>query len=184
MKYTGINALEQKECKESGNMRDFLAQIRRGLNANLYYLSLFSALAIPDICGAMSSENGETNREKYAAWFDKYVAPKYKGFLNGDDCYYFRCSLLHQGSSHHKKSSYERVIFVEPRATSNVFHCNIIEDALNIDVGIFCCDLVGAAEKWLDENENTDLYRKNYDRFMRRYPDGLRPYIVGVPVIS
>jgi len=165
-------------------MRDFLAQIKRGLDQNLYFLSLFSALAIPDICGAMGSENGEASAEKYKAWFDKYVSPKYNNFINGEDCYYFRCSLLHQGSSQHKKSNYKRVLFVEPTATTNIFHNNIMNDALNIDVRIFCDDLISGAGKWLKENENTDLYKKNYDKFMRRYPDGLPPYIVGVPVIS
>ena len=46
-------------------MRDFLAQIKMGLDQNLYFLSLFSALAIPDICGAIGSENGEASAEKY-----------------------------------------------------------------------------------------------------------------------
>ena len=165
-------------------MRDLLIQIKNGLGANLYLLSLFSALAIPDLCGAMDSKNGEAKPEKYKAWFDKYVAPKYNGFLNGNDCYYFRCSLLHQGSSQHPKSNYKRVLFVEPSATTNVFHNNIMEDALNIDVRIFCNDIISGAEAWLDENEETELYKKNYDKFMRRYPNGLSPYIVGVPVIS
>ena len=124
-------------------MRDFLTQIKNGLDANLYLLSLFSALAIPDLCGAMSSENGEAGKKKYKAWFDKYVAPKYNGFLSGEDCYFFRCSLLHQGSSQHPKSNYKRVLFVEPSATTNVFHNNIMNDALNIDVRIFFNDIIG-----------------------------------------
>jgi len=165
-------------------MRDFLTQIKNGLDANLYLLSLFSALAIPDLCGAMSSENGEASNEKYKAWFDKYVAQKYNGFLSGNDCYFFRCSLLHQGSSQHPNNTYKRVLFVEPSATTNVFHNNIMNDALNIDVRIFCNDLISGAEEWLNENEETELYKKNYDKFMRRYPNGLSPYIVGVPVIS
>jgi len=165
-------------------MRDFLRQIEIGLDANLYLLSLFSALVIPDLYGAMSSENGEASAEKYKVWFDKYVAPKCKGFLSGEDCYYFRCSLLHQGSSQHPRSNYKRVLFVEPSATTNVFHNNIMNDALNIDVRIFCKDIISGAEVWIIENEETGLYKKNYDKFMRRYPNGLRPYIVGVPVIS
>lgn len=165
-------------------MKDFLNQIGKGLETDLYLLSLFSALAIPDICGAMSSEDGEANKEKYKEWFDKYVAPKYNNFLSGEDCYYFRCSLLHQGSSQHNKSNYKRVLFIEPSTTTNIFHNNIMNDALNIDVKIFCNDLIAGAGKWLEENENTDLYKKNYDKFMRRYPNGLPPYIVGVPVIS
>jgi len=92
---------ENGEVTEQGwvrwEMRDVLAQLRESLDANLYYLSLFVALSIPDICGAIDSENGEASGKKYAQWFDRYVAPKYHGFLVGEDCYRFRCSLLHQG---------------------------------------------------------------------------------------
>jgi len=165
-------------------MKDFLLQIKKGLDENLYLLSLFSALAIPDICGAMSSENGDAHFEKYTAWFDKYITPKYNGFLSGKDCYLFRCSLLHQGSSQHPGSNYKRVLFIEPSATTLIAHNNILNDALNIDVKIFCNDIVLSAEEWLKENQETELYKKNYDKFMRRYPNGLSPYIVGVPVIS
>lgn len=165
-------------------MKDFLAQIKKGLDENLYFLSLFSTLAIPDLCGAMGSENGEARPGKYKTWFNKYVAFKYNGSLSGDDCYFFRCSLLHQGSSQHPKNTYKRVLFIEPSATKPILHNNIMNDALNIDVRIFCIDIVTGAEKWLSENEKTKLYKKNYDKFMRRYPNGLSPYIDGLPVIS
>ncbi len=159
-------------------------QIKKGLETNLYFLSLFPTLVIPDICGALESENGEASPEKYKSWFNKYVARKYNGFLDGEDCYFFRCSLLHQGSSQHPKSTYSRVIFVEPSATKSILHNNVLNDALNIDVRIFCNDLIAGAEKWLEENENTNLYKKNYNKFMRRYPNGLLPYIEGISVIS
>jgi len=165
-------------------MQNLLDQIQKGLEDDLYYLSLFAALAIPDICGAIDSENGEADFSKYKNWFDEYVAPKYSGSLVGEDCYRFRCSLLHQGSSQHPKSSYSRVLFVEPTATTNVFHNNIMNDALNIDVRIFCNDIIEGAKKWLQKVENTDLYKQNYNKFMKRYPNGLKPYIVGVPVIG
>jgi hypothetical protein len=166
-------------------MRDFLIQIKRALDENLYYLSLFSVLTIPDLCGALSSENGEASAEKYKTWFDKYVAAKYNGFLLGEDCYRFRCSMLHQGSSQLSRSRYERIIFVEPSGSNNIImHNNIINNALNIDVRIFCQSMIDSAEQWLAENERTELYENNYSKFMKRYPNGLTPYIVGVPVIS
>ena len=165
-------------------MQDLLNQIKKGLEVNLYYISLFAALSIPDICGAIDSRDGEANPERYKNWFDKYVAPKYGGFLSGDDCYKFRCSLLHQGSSQHPKSSYSRILFVEPTATTNIFHNNIMNDALNIDVRIFCNDIIEGAKEWLQKVENTSLYKTNYNKFMRRHPAGLKPYIVGVPVIG
>lgn len=165
-------------------MRNLLNQIQQGLEANLYYLSLFVALSMPDICGAIESENGEATGQKYENWFNKYVAPKYNDFLSGSDCYKFRCSLLHQGSSQHSKNKYSRVLFVEPSATTNVFHNNIMNDALNIDVRIFCQDIINGVNQWLQEVEDTELFKANYDKFMRRYPNGLKPYIVGVPVIG
>jgi len=169
-------------------VRDFLQQIRCALKANLYYLSLFAALAIPDICGAMGSKGGTATGAKYKEWFDRYVGPKYSGtehqWLSGADCYFFRCSLLHQGSSQHPESRYSRFIFVEPSATTHTLHCNVIQDALNIDVGIFCEDIIAGALCWLSEVEGSKRFERNYNRVMRRYPDGLAPFIRGVPVIS
>ena len=53
------------------NMRDMLEQIERGLETNLYYLSLFACLAISDICGAIDAEDGEASGPRYVAWYDK-----------------------------------------------------------------------------------------------------------------
>ena len=165
-------------------MRDFLEQIREALgNPRLYYLALFASLALPDICGAISSDNGQAHRKKYIEWYDKYMAHTCH-FLAGEDCWRFRCSLLHQGSTQHPKGSYARIVFVEPSATTSVLHCNVLNDALNIDVTVFCADMIQGVENWLQENENTQLYQKNHSKFVRRYPDGLLPYIAGVPVIG
>jgi hypothetical protein len=165
-------------------MRDLFDQIPRGLEANLHYLTLFATLAIPDICGAMQSDDGIATPQKYVGWFDEYVAHRYYGMLTGQDCYYFRCSLLHQGSSQHRRSTYERILFVEPTATTNVFHCNVVQGALNIDIRIFCMDMAAGGRVWLERVEHTDNYSRNYSRFMKRHPDGLSPYIVGVPVVA
>jgi hypothetical protein len=165
-------------------MRDLIVQIKEALqNPNLCYISLFASLTIPDICGAMSSDNGEASKQKYIDWYNRYVANACH-FFTGEDCYNFRCSFLHQGSTQHPKSNYTRIIFVEPSATTNIFHCNILNDALNFDIRIFCSDMIHGAEKWLKEYENTPLYQENYNKFVRRYPDGLKPYIGGLSVIS
>ena len=165
-------------------MRDFLNQIRQALATNLYYVALFASLTVPDICGALGSANGKSTKPKYATWFDTYVAPKYSGNLTGNDCYYYRCSALHQGSSQNPRSTYSRILFVEPSATTNIFHNNILNNALNIDVRIFCNDIISGALTWLQQNQNSQNYIQNCCKFMKRYPNGLAPYLVGVPVIS
>lgn len=164
-------------------MKDILDQIRAASDSGLYYVALFAALMVPDICGALESSDGQASRPKYIAWFDRHVAPKYR-FLKGQDAYYFRCSMLHQGATQHPQSSFKRILFIEPGATTNIWHDNILNDALNIDVQIFVQDLVDAALQWLPAAEKTPEFQAKRPRLVARQPQGLPPYITGVPVIA
>ncbi|MFD0768880.1 hypothetical protein ACFQZ1_08130 [Bacillus sp. CGMCC 1.60114] len=159
-------------------MEDLFNEIERGLDAGVYHLSLGIALCIPDICAALQSEDGKTSGRKYKEWYNNYVGNKL--MMSADDCYYFRCSFLHQGSTQHEKSNYKRIIFAEPGP--NVFHNNVINDALNIDVKIFCNDLITSARQWLKVVKNDENFIRNHANSFKRYPNGLPPYIGGVPV--
>lgn len=184
-------------------MRTLISQIESSLGSGTYYLSLFGALAIPDIAGALSSEDGEASGKKYVEWYEHWVRPRFaevvrasvpeqalpyikdiESPLTGDACYRFRCSLLHQGSSQHPKSPYTRIIFIEPGMTTNVIHYSQLNDALCIDLNLFCREVTSGVRLWLDAAEKTDLYERNYARFARRHVSGLSPYIGGVPVIG
>jgi hypothetical protein len=140
------------------------------------------ALAIPDLCAALAPD-GLTNGSRYEAWFDTHVAPTYGSFLTGKDAWGLRCSILHQGRTQPHQGSYSRVLFVEP-GHGFVMHRNVMDDALNLDVRLFCADLVTAARSWLGQVETTPTYQANYPAFLQRYANGLAPYIVGIPVLS
>jgi len=178
-------------------------QIEASLSSGLYFLSLYSALTIPDIAGALSSENGEASGAKYAAWFEQWVRPRFfetilssvplehRQFINpienpltGEACYRFRCSLLHQGSSQHPKSPFSRIMFIEPGSTTNVIHYGQMNDALCIDLNLFCREMIAGTRLWLKQAAQDANYIKNYEKFARRHAQGLEPYIVGVPVIG
>lgn len=186
-------------------MRTLIDQIESSLGSGAYYLSLFGALAVPDIAGALNSEDGEASGKKYVEWYEAWVRPRFaevvrasmpeharpyiKDFdienpLTGDACYRFRCSLLHQGSSQHPKSPYSRIIFVEPGSSTNVYHYGTLNDALCIDLNLFCREVTSGARLWLDAAEQTPQFKRNYERFARRHANGLAPYIVGVPVVG
>lgn len=166
-------------------MEELFRQIKLGLDNNLYLLSLSSALSIPDICAALDSIDGQTKKPQYVSWFNTNVSHKYNGFLTGEDCYYFRCSFLHQGSTQHTKSKYSRIIFLEPNNGKKiVLHNNIVNDALNIDLTIFCNDIIDSARKWIDQNKTTPNFQKNITNLIQRYSDGISPYIIGTPVIG
>lgn len=57
-------------------MEKLLKQIEWANCKGAYYLALYASLTLPDICGAMESDDGQATGNKYIAWFDKHVAPK------------------------------------------------------------------------------------------------------------
>ncbi|MCV3282724.1 hypothetical protein [Aeromonas veronii] len=184
-------------------MELLIKQLENSLESRNYYLSLFTALTLPDIAGAMDSDDGLASGAKYKSWYEKWVRPRFYEMLieslpveareymseienpfDGDACYLFRCSLLHQGRTVHPKNKYSRIFFVEPGATTSTFHYNTMNDALNIDLVSFCREIIAGAKMWLAEVKNTDKYKRNYENFVKRHDGGLSPFIVGVPVIG
>jgi hypothetical protein len=169
-------------------VNDLFDQVEDAVNHGLYYVALFGALALPDICGAMETSDGKATKTRYISWFDRYVAPKYTTrsttTLSGTDAYYFRCSMLHQGRTRHSSSTYSRILFLEPGQYQNGPHNNVMNDALNIDVSTFCADVVEGARSWLAAAEHSANFERNYPLFVQRYPGGLSPYISGPTVIG
>lgn len=164
-------------------MDEFLEQIEAAINANQFYLALFCCLALPDICGAISSADGVAVGGRYREWFDRYVSPRYEGNLDGSNCYAFRCAVLHQGRVEHKNLGYRRIIFVDPNTAHGVtMHNNVLNDALNIDARQFCIEIIQGVRQWLEENSENANFKKNYETFLKRRKGGLEAYITGVDV--
>ncbi|NUU58974.1 hypothetical protein [Paenibacillus agri] len=163
-------------------MEDMFNGIRKGLDAGVYQLALNMTLCIPDICAALESQDGKASGAKYQAWFDGNMAGKTK--LSGSDCYYFRCAFLHQGTTEHEKSRFKKILFIEPTAMSGVFHNNVIDGVLNIDLRIFCDLMITSASSWYSNIKDDPTFKINYEKSFRRYPEGLAPYIVGIPVYA
>lgn len=162
-------------------MEELLKEIEKGLEVGLYQTALSMTLCLPDICGALESENGRASGEKYKAWFNEYIEKTKIGRITADDCYYFRCSFLHQYTTEHNKSNYEKIIFLEPNDTISM-HNNVLEGALNIDINIFCISIIEAVIRWKSLKQETEEYIKNYDKTFKKHPNGISPYIVGIPV--
>src|SRR5258708_29341055 len=153
-------------------MDDIVAAIKQNLQTQNYYSALFLTLVIPSICGAIESDNGQDNREKYKDWYDRYIT---NSNLTGEDCYGLRCSLLHQGLTTPHKSSFSRVIFTIPNSQSNVFHENVFNDVLNLDIPLFCKNILSAVETWLEDMKDNENYNRNIQVTTKTHPNGLPP---------
>jgi len=163
---------------------DFLSKhIERALDAHLYYLAVICTLMLPDICSALESEDGQTQREKYKAWCDTWFLDSYPN-LTRDDLYSLRCGVVHQGKLGHQNMQYSRIVFTLPVSDKTSIHNNVVNDALNLDAVTFCRDMIDAVSRWYIQNKNGTWVKANLPRLIRLYPKGLPPYITGVPVIS
>lgn len=171
-------------------MEELIEQILEAAHSTLY---LLGGLALPDICGALEVSDGKATGERYIAWFDRWVAPKYvvgparQPSFSGEDCYYFRCSLLHQGTTQHPRSRLTQIAFLEP-GHGIVMHNNVMSTPdrtyLNLDVTQFCSDVASGARNWLQQVSGQQPFEENLRHVVRRHPDGLAPFIIGVPVTA
>jgi hypothetical protein len=164
-------------------MSTILGEIQKALDAGLHYLAVASALSLPDVCAALESPTGTTSGAQYKAWYDAWLAPLYPN-ITGDDIYSLRCGVVHQGRFGHPKMQYSRVLFTIPNASRNVFHNNILDDALNLDAPTFCKDIIASVMKWYEAKKTDPAVEVNLPRLLRLHPNGLPPYMVGMPLIA
>ena len=162
-------------------MDDLLQAIRRSLADANYFPALFLTVILPSVCAALESEDNQDSRDRYIAWYDRYCGGL---FLTGADCYYLRCALLHQATTQHRNAGFSRVLFTFLTQTGNVYHNNVLNDALNLDIPTFCNHILAGAERWRQAVQGTQPYTRNLERTIRTHPNGLPPYLVGVPLIS
>ena len=169
-------------------MRELLDQIDAANGAGLHYLALMAALAVPDMCAALAAKNGRTDGTKYRQWVRSNLSEADRQGLSPGDLYRFRCSMLHQGSGHHRGDELERVMFVEPGTGLKVSSTKMVDigggSTHVIDLVDFCAAITAAARFWLAANAATSRIATNLEKFIKRYPNGVAPFVVGTPVIG
>jgi len=166
-------------------MQNFIEAIRKAIKDKNWYGALFIALALPDICGKVEYPNLTSNK-RYKDWFNKYMSAKYKHngtvFLSSDDCYAFRCALLHEGSDditeQRSQKILEKFLFMTagPHCTymqDNYVNGQRVKTSLQLRVDKFCEDICVSAELWLkDKSGNTIV--------MNRIQDTIKIYNPGI----
>ena len=141
-------------------MDTFRAAVARAVKDQNWYAALVTTLTLPDICGWLEAPTSGS-RDRYQKWFDRFVAHRYTGrigpsreqhvFLSGTDCYALRCAVLHEGvdstERQRAKQALTKFHFVAPRP-GLVNHCNQFNNALQLQVDIFCTDVCSGVERW------------------------------------
>jgi hypothetical protein len=165
-------------------MEDLIKQIRAAVDAGLYYLALIGTLALADICGAASSENGTATASKFKDWLRANVPEQAN---NADAVYGLRCSLLHQGRATPHGGHFP-VAFMFPHPAVTQLH-NLSTEVGSDRVGwlsipLFVDEVTSGAEAWLARYGNSARVLRNLEKFARLRPEGLPPHVAGGPVIA
>ena len=167
-------------------MEELLSQIKKALDYKLYLVALQATLTILDICAKLTIKKGDTHKPNYIKWYEENIENKQQ--LTGEECYAFRCAMLHEGRMQHKEMEHSRIIFLVPN-NNYIFSGNIFgningQNAINIDLPLFCNEMINCALKWWETNKNNETVKKNYEKIVKYHAGGLSPFIVGVPVIA
>lgn len=158
-------------------------QITAAIDSELFYVALWTCLTLPSVCGALEAKDGKDNRDRYRAWFDKWVQG---AGIDGETCYRFRCSALHQASA--EPYDCPPIAFRVPTAAGGAIHGILFATKTGqlymIDLRLFCQAVIAGVQHWLEECGRSKTVRRNYQQFAAIHPMGIPPYIVGVPVVG
>jgi hypothetical protein len=162
-------------------VEELIRQIRAASAGELYYLALFGTLAVPDICGALASANGQASGSKYKAWLRENVPAQAS---QAEGIYGLRCSLLHQGRAHPHGNSFPIAFTYPTGAQLHNLSTVVNGDQVGwLSIPLFVDEVCTGAETWLAKFGNSNTVATNYQKFARLRPEGLPPHVAG-PVIA
>jgi hypothetical protein len=179
-----------------------LREVELALEHKLYYLAIAVSLSLPDICACLEFDPDNpqwANKDTYARWVDANIN---FNTIAGEDLYRLRCGVLHFGNFEHKKSAFDRVIFVGPESSIKMHDVVITVDSnavfsgipatqlrvagnlLHMDVVLFCKTVTDAVKTWAVAKADDPNVQHNLPRLIRYRPEGLPPFSIGVPTIA
>lgn len=159
-------------------MEQFTSAVRKSIHDENWFAGLFLSLCLPDICGALETPE-EGVKERYTRWFDSNLSQKYSPMFSSEDCYFFRCSCLHQGLDTHVNISHERIHFITPPPRNNIVHLNKFNNVLQMQIDIFCEDMGQAVDDWYENIGKSDpAIQSRINNLIKIYgPESLKPFI-------
>lgn len=158
-----------------------LNEIKHASKSGMPLIAIGMAVALPDICVSLISEDGRSTGALYVAWCDENLGEKFN-FITGKDMWSMRCGVLHNGRFGDLKHNVARVIFALPDS-GTMINCQI-NDAYFYSVQEFCSGVTDAAFQWMEANKDNKNIVENLPRLMQYRHDGLPPYVGGATVLA
>lgn len=174
--------MELKASPTQSPLYSLLNQINAAAKSDLHLIAVGMAVGLPAICASLSTENGRSQGLEYKDWCAANLTGPDFSYITPDDLYSMRCGVLHQGRYGDMQHNVARVVFSLPGGVTFT-NCKM-GDAYVYSVVEFCKNMCDAAYRWYESNKHDPIIEANSKRMMQYYPEGLAPYISGMPVIA
>lgn len=160
-------------------------EIGSALDAKLYWLAITSSLSLPGVCAALERADHWSGQNEYKDFYGRYLAKRFI-YMTADQCYSLRCGVVHKATSGAavKGQPYQRILFTLPEAGGNMLHGCVMNGVLQFDAIQFCRDMIAASKEWYRDNRESEIVRANAEQVFQYRPNGLAPYILGMPLIA
>jgi hypothetical protein len=140
------------------------------------------AVALPDICVSLISDDGRTSPQRYKQWCKDNLKAGFD-YATPDDLYSIRCGVLHNGRFGDLKHSVARIVFL-PKSVSTVIGMGKADDAFLYSTTEFCKHMNRAVVEWYEANQDHPNVEANIKRLMQYRRGGLMPYVWGADVVA
>jgi hypothetical protein len=147
-------------------------EIKKCMDAGLWYATLVLTLILPDIFAALESHDGKAHKYLYEKWCEKWLPNEYAPLAQ--DLYFLRCAIAHQGRFRHE--AIVRRVFVtlgsnddHMREYKDVFEH---KDALTLDLKTFAKNMIDAVDAWYLKEARNQNVQKHLGSLVQHYPRG------------
>lgn len=184
--------LRPRRKGRGGAVETILEDIERALDVGAFYLAIAVSVSLPDICGALETEDGASHPNRYKDWFARYLADELE--LSAEDLLSMRHGILHQGHFGSQRNL-PRILFSGPGGKAEIHNIGYIiwpagspeappDQTLCLDTRTFCKTILKAVRRWRADSAENPNVQKNLPRLLRRRPEGLYPFIGDSEVIA
>jgi hypothetical protein len=183
-------ALNSRSADLATSLELIASDVRKALDAGLYYAALATVLTIPHVCASLEKDDPRAAGTDYKKWCKRYVCDDLG--VSADVVYSLRCGVLHQGQTSVKPSASDkdpftvtRLMFVLP-GTGGHYHRNQHNNLLQYDLMTFCNTIIAGLARWWEVEGKSPNVKKNLPNLVQYRPDGMSAFIKGgkpIPVI-
>ena len=133
---------------------------------------------------SLASADGRSDGNRYKEWCLEHLSSSETIHLTGEDLWSIRCGVLHNGRFGDLKHNVARIAFVPAAGSAGNIFSGKVNDAYFCNVTEFCKNICDAVCIWYELNKGDPNVLENIPRLMQYYPQGLAPFIIGMPIIA